>query len=604
MTFEITKATVTVTPDSGQSKVYGDLEPTLTWTASGLTNGDTVSVFTGALDRAAGENVGTYLIGLGDLDAGSNYTTVLDAAPVTFEITKATVTVTPDSGQSKVYGDLEPTLTWTASGLTNGDTVSVFTGALDRATGENVGTYLIGLGDLDAGSNYTTVLDAAPVTFEITKATVTVTPDSGQSKVYGDLEPTLTWTASGLTNGDTVSVFTGALDRATGENVGTYLIGLGDLDAGSNYTTVLDAAPVTFEITKATVTVTPDSGQSKVYGDLEPTLTWTASGLTNGDTVSVFTGALDRATGENVGTYLIGLGDLDAGSNYTTVLDAAPVTFEITKATVTVTPDSGQSKVYGDLEPTLTWTASGLTNGDTVSVFTGALDRATGENVGTYLIGLGDLDAGSNYTTVLDAAPVTFEITKRALTIAAHGVDRMYDGTDVATVTFTDNRLSGDTLSIAYGSALFDDRNAGTAKTINVTGISISGTDAGNYTFNTTASTSADITQRSITVTAQANTKVADGNTSAAAIPAVSVSPIAAGDTAAFVETYDTPAASTGKTLTPSGVVNDGNSGLNYAYTFVPVATGIITPGPATHFVVVGLRRNFECCIQLHDHGV
>ena len=139
------KATVTVTPDSGQSKVYGDLEPTLTWTASGLTNGDTDRVFTGALDRASGENVGTYAIGLG---------TSLPAP-----------TTRPSSARHRDLrhhqGDRDPhprhrpvqglrrhrsDLHLHPHRADHGDTVSVFTGALDRASGENVGTYAIGLG--------------------------------------------------------------------------------------------------------------------------------------------------------------------------------------------------------------------------------------------------------------------------------------------------------------------------------------------------------------------------------------------------------------------------------------------------------------------------
>src|SRR6266540_2142901 len=328
-TLTVNPKDVTITPGSGQNKVYGASDPTLTYTHSALGGADTDSVFTGALARAAGENVGTYAINLGTLSAGGNYNLLLSATPVTFEIKKKDVTITPDSGQNKVYGASDPTLTYTHSALGGADTDSVFTGALARAAGENVGTYAINLGTLSAGGNYNTVLSATPVTFEITKATVTVTPNSGQSKVYGTSDPTLTYTASGLTNGDTTSVFTGVLSRAAGENVGTYAITLGTLSAGSNYNTVLSATPVTFEITKATVTVTPTSGQSKIWGTSDPTLTYTASGLTNGDTTSVFTGALSRVAGESVGTYAITLGTLSAGSNYNTVLSATPVTFEI-----------------------------------------------------------------------------------------------------------------------------------------------------------------------------------------------------------------------------------------------------------------------------------
>src|SRR5204863_502806 len=98
------------------------------------------------------------------------------------------------------------------------------------------------------------------------------------------------------------------------------------------------------------VTVTPNSGQSKVFGASDPPLTYTLS-----ESIPV-TGALGRAVGENVGRYAITLGTLaSTGSNYNLVLAAAPVNFTITAKPVTVTPNSGQSKIYGDPDPNLTY---------------------------------------------------------------------------------------------------------------------------------------------------------------------------------------------------------------------------------------------------------
>ena len=54
------------------------------------------------------------------------------------------------------------------------------------------------------------------------------------------------------------------------------------------------------------------------------------------------------------------------------------------------------------------------------------------------------------------------------------------------------------------------------------------------------------------------------------------------GDTAAFTEGFDTKNAGTGKTLTASGSVADGNGGSNYTVTFVANTTGQITPRPIT----------------------
>src|SRR6185312_11636997 len=80
-----------------------------------------------------------------------------------------------------------------------------------------------------------------------------------------------------------------------------------------------------------------------------------------------------------------------------------------------------------------------------------------------------------------------------------------------------DDRVSGDVFSDSYSSALFDTKNVGTGKTVTVGGIAISGTDAGNYTFNTTTTTTADITARALHVTASADSKVYDGTTAAVA---------------------------------------------------------------------------------------
>src|SRR5207247_1597279 len=140
--------------------------------------------------------------------------------------------------------------------------------------------------------------------------------------------------------------------------------------------------------------------------------------------------------------------------------------------------------------------------------------------------------------------------------------------------------VSGDVFTTSYTSASFGDRNAGTAKPVSVTGISISGTDAGNYTFNTTAAATANISARAITVTAATDSKPYDQSTSSTGTPTVTLGTLVSGDVGSFTQTFDTKHAGTGKTLTPAGSVADGNSGHNYAITFTAATTGTITPRP------------------------
>ena len=60
-------------------------------------------------------------------------------------------------------------------------------------------------------------------------------------------------------------------------------------------------------------------------------------------------------------------------------------------------------------------------------------------------------------------------------------------------MTLADDRVAGDSLSLAYTAATFNNKNVGTGKPVSVTGITVSGADAGNYTPNTTANATADI---------------------------------------------------------------------------------------------------------------
>jgi hypothetical protein len=71
------------------------------------------------------------------------------------------------------------------------------------------------------------------------------------------------------------------------------------------------------------------------------------------------------------------------------------------------------------------------------------------------------------------------------LTVSATGANKVYDATTSATITLADNRISGDSLTTSYTNASFANKNVGTAKTININGITIAGTDAANYSANT-----------------------------------------------------------------------------------------------------------------------
>ncbi|WP_341909105.1 YDG domain-containing protein [Polaromonas sp. YR568] len=258
--------------------------------------------------------------------------------------------------------------------------------------------------------------------------------------------------------------------------------------------------------------------------------------------------------------------------------------------TLTVVTDN-KSKVYGDSNPTLTGTVSGLIDGDTatgvgVAYATTALDR-TAVAAGPVAITVSATN-NENYTLALTNGALT--ITQRALTVSATGVNRVYDGTTSATVNLSDNRLSGDVLTLSSNTTSFANKNVGTGKALSVTGISVTGTDAGNYSANTTASTSADITARTLTVSATAQNRVYDGSTAAT----VSLTDNrVAGDVLTVSSggaNFADKNVGNGKTVTVSGLGASGTDAGNYAVSATAVTTANITP--ATISRVAGITAN------------
>ncbi len=501
----ITPAQLNVIADA-KNKVYGDLDPALTYQVSGLKRGDTAGAVLngGSLNRVAGENVGVYGINQGGLGlVSSNYTLNYQGNNLT--ITKALLNVIADA-KTKVYGDADPSLTYQVSGLKNGDTAGAVLngGSLSRVAGENVGVYGINQGGLGlVSANYDLSYQGNNLT--ITKALLNVIADA-KTKVYGDADPALTYQVSGLKNGDTAGAVLngGSLSRVAGENVGVYGINQGGLALNSgNYDLSYQGNNLT--ITKALLNVIAD-GKTKVYGDADPSLTYQVSGLKNGDSAgSILTGGLNRVAGENVGVYGINQGDLALNSgNYDLSYQGNNLT--ITKALLNVIADA-KTKVYGDADPSLTYQVSGLKNGDTAGAVLngGSLSRVAGENVGVYGINQGDLALNSgNYDLSYQGNNLT--ITKALLNVIADAKTKVYGDADPSLTYQVSGLKNGDTAgAVLNGGSL--SRVAG--ENVGVYGINQGGLGlvSANYDLNYQGN-NLTITKALLNVIADAKTKV------------------------------------------------------------------------------------------------
>jgi len=166
-------------------------------------------------------------------------------------------------------------------------------------------------------------------------------------------------------------------------------------------------------ITAKPLTLSGVSASDKVY---DGTTTATLSGgaldsVVTGDAVSLVAGTgsfADKAVGtaKTVTATGYSLSGTNAG-NYTLRAQPTGLKASITAYPVTVSAIAA-SKTVGANDPVFTYTASSLFTGDSWS---GALSRDTGSSVGTYVIRLGSLSAGPNYSIAYDSALFTITAT-------------------------------------------------------------------------------------------------------------------------------------------------------------------------------------------------
>lgn len=400
-------------------------EATNTLTLVGVETGDVVTLISETYEFADASVETDKMVSLVSADITGtdvgNYTLSLIGAPTaTANISARELIINGTfTAENKTYNaDVDATIATNNLSLANiisGDGVSLANEIIEF-TDKNVGTgktVSIAAADLvgtEAGNYIISFTGAPTATADITVKNLVIIGMIADNKEYdGTTLATLSGTASldNVENGDDVSVDESSVsatfvDVNTGTGIAVNVSGFAitGVDA-SNYN--LEAlTDLTADITPMTVNVTVDTDQKKVYGEEEPILTYTANDLLNSDTYS---GALSREIGEDVGTYAILQGTLTVNSNYE--INFVSNDFEISPMLVTVTADADQTKVFGEIDPEFTYSATSLLNSDT---YTGELSRVSGDDAGIYAITQGTLYAGSNYA--IDFISNNFTITK------------------------------------------------------------------------------------------------------------------------------------------------------------------------------------------------
>lgn len=528
----------------------------------------------GTLGYGGAANAGSYSMG-GLYSNQQGYDISYVAGTLTIDPAVLNLSVAADP-QTKVYGSLDPVFTFAASGFANGDNgATILTGALSRIAGENVGAYAITQGTLAANSNYTINYTGADLT--ITPATLNIVANA-LTKVYGSADPALSHSVSGFQFTDSeANVLTGGLTRATGKNVGSYAIAQGSLTSNGNYTIQYTGANL--DITPYAMTIAAVA-QNKTYDvTTGATVALINNGFAGDDLSTSFAAASfadkNAGAGKVVTVEGITLAGADAGNySFNTV---ASTTADIAKFVMTVTA-AGENKVYDTTTRATVVLSNNGFAGDDLSISYAAnfsdKNAGIGKVVSVRGITLGGTDAG-NYTFNA-AASTTADITKANLTIAAAAQNKVYDTTTDATIALSNNGFIGDDLSTGFAIANFADKNAGTGKVVTVDGITLGGMDAGNYTFNTTAVTTADITKAYLSIAAISGNKVYDGTTNATV---ALINDAFTGDdlsTSYAAANFAGKNAGTGKLVTVEGITLSGVDAGNYSFSSIATTTADI----------------------------
>jgi hypothetical protein len=437
---------LTITADN-QSSAYGAALPTLTYSYSGLVNGDTGGVFSGALTTTATptSDAGTYAITQGTLSAGSNYTITFTPGTLTIAAadttTAETSSVNPSAdGQSVMFtatvtavapGSGTPTGTVTFTDLGSSYTATLSAGVATWTTSALLaGTNPVSArynGGTDFNSSSTPLPQTTTALVTLTAAPAlapTITSPGDQASAAGDVvalavaasDPSnlpLTFGAVGLPGRLTI-------DPSTGIISGTIAASAAQAFGGQYQTTVSvwDAAGAStsstfaWTVTDPAPTLQPVTAQQNRAGDLVSipllamnpggdALVYRASGLPEGLSVNPLTGAIvGRVGARDSGTYRVtaSVSDWDHTTSTTFTWSVSP-RIQVTLGDQQSTEGSSvvvQAQASTPDNTALSYSATNLPPGLSINATTGAITGtvAPGDATG------GDNGAGLHAVTI------------------------------------------------------------------------------------------------------------------------------------------------------------------------------------------------------------
>ena len=373
-------------------------------------------------------------------------------------------------------------------------------------------------------------------------------------------------------------------------------------DGNGNFVTPLAGNAIGYSVSASSLAGSALQGSlTKVYDAtsnflLDP-VSLTVSGLLAGDRLT-FTGAgTANASDKNVGAnkaVTVGndtqFGVVDANGKPVFGYNSPVFTASITPRNLQLTAVTAANKVYDAATiASLTGQLSGVLGSDSVATSLNGqfVDKNAGANKSVnYTANLTGTDAGNYFLLPATASGTTFaSITPRNLQVTGlTAANKVYDGSVTAVLSGTAiiNVLNGDQVALAgSASGAFASKDVGSARPISVSGLSLSGGDAGNYLLQPVSGLAADIAPATLTFIATPVVSV-----QGAVLPQLS------GTVAGFVGNETLQSATSGSLVwsttasvaSPAGLYNINGGGLtaaNYRFVQAPGNAQALTLRPS-----------------------
>jgi hypothetical protein len=529
--------------------------------------------------------------------AGSPATQFADNESVYVDLTVTQSLTLNLTAQNKEYdGSDVATVGYTVTGGTlAGDvTITLTNGKFNSKSAGNgkAVTATITASGADAG-NYIFTKNSS-TTANITAKSLTIANTVVQNKIYdGTFAAQISGsTLQGIVSPDVVTIGNstagtfGQKDIGSGISVSTSMT-LSGVDAG-NYSLPLQPSGLTANITVRATTINPIAN-NKVYGNSDPSFTYLSSpSIASGD---VFTGALGRVSGENIGSYDYTLGSLTASSNYSFTINTSPK-FQILAKSLSLTGLSVTSKVYdGNISAALSGTASlsGIIGSESVTLTGTPVGNYSTANAGGGILVIisGITLSGANSGNYTLNSTLTGNINRKELTVTGSSAqNKVYDGTTSALITGSTlvGKITGDDVALtAPVTGIFAQKGTGVNIDVSASPMTMTGTTAINYTLIYPTGLKAEISKKALTVTA-INKSKCFGTTLTFAGTDFTTTGLVTGDAANSVVLTSTgsgaDAAAGVYDIIPSGTVGTGLANYTIAYVIGKLTVeSLPTPG-------------------------